>query len=84
MKSIMGIKRWLARLENANDGYAVKWLSKIWCGFAATQRLFQRQPGNSRSAGLLPDSEVIQRVEIAESSVKRAFRGVCPSSVLAV
>ena len=28
------------------------------------------------SAGFLPDSEVIQRVEIAESPVKRAFRGV--------
>jgi len=33
-------------------------------------------------AGLLPDSEVIQRVEIAESPVKRTFRGVCPPSVL--
>ena len=29
-------------------------------------------------AGLLPDSEVIQRIELAESSVKHAFRGVCP------
>ena len=29
-------------------------------------------------AGLLPDSKVIQRVEIAESPVKRAFRGACP------
>ena len=47
-------------------------------GFAAMPRLFQRQPGNSRFAGLLPDSEVIQRVEIAESPVKRAFRGVNP------
>jgi len=41
-------------------------------------RPFLRPPGNSRFAGLLPDSEVIQRVEIAESPVKRAFRGVCP------
>ena len=47
---------------------------------AAPQRPFHRPPGNSRLAGLLPDSNVIQRVEIAESSVKRAFRGVCPPS----
>ena len=36
---------------------------------------------HSRIAGILPDSVVIQRVEIAESPVKRAFRGVCPSSI---
>ena len=53
-------------------------------GFAAIPRLFQRPPGNSRFAGYLLDSKVIQRVEIAKSPVKRAFRGVCPSSVLAV
>ena len=41
-------------------------------------RPFHRPPGNSRFAGLRPDSKVILRVEIAESSVKRAFRGVCP------
>ena len=45
-------------------------------------RLFQRPPGNSRFAGLLPDFEVIQRVEIAESPVKRVFRGVCPHPFL--
>ena len=72
----MGIYCRLTRLGNANDGYAVKWPSKIWCGFAAMPRSLQRPPGNSRFAGLLPDSEVIQRVEIAESPVKRAFRGV--------
>ena len=44
-------------------------------------RLSQRPTGNSRSAGLLPDFEVIQRVEIAERPVKRAFRGVCPPLV---
>ena len=37
-------------------------------------RLSQRPTGNSRSAGFRPDSEVIQRVEIAGSPVKRAFR----------
>ena len=74
----MGIKCRLTRLGNANNGYAVKWQSKIWCGFAAMPRLFQRLPGNSRFAVFLPDSKDIQRVEIAESSVKRAFRGVCP------
>ena len=41
-------------------------------------RLSKSPPGNSRLAGLLPDPEVIQRVEIAESPVKRAFRGVRP------
>ena len=51
-------------------------------GFVAMTRLFQRQPGNSRVAWPLPDSEVIQRVEIAESPVKRAFCGVCPPSFL--
>ena len=45
-------------------------------------RPFQRPPGYSRFAGLLLDSKVIQRVEIAESPVKRAFRGVCPHPVL--
>ena len=50
-------------------------------GFVAMTRLFQRQPGNSRFAGLLPDSEVILVVDIAEIPEKRAFRGVCPSSV---
>ena len=44
-------------------------------------RLFQRQPGNSRFAGLLPDSEVILVVDIAENPEKRAFRGVCPHPV---
>ena len=39
---------------------------------------------HSRFAGILPDSVVIQRVEIAESPVKRALRGVCPSSVHAL
>ena len=38
-------------------------------------------PGNSRFAGLLLDSKVIQRVEIAESPVKRTFRGVRPPPV---
>ena len=47
-----------------------------------TPRPFQHPPGNSRlRGGLLPDSEVIQRVEIAESPVKRAFRGVRPPPV---
>ena len=41
---------------------------------------FSAPPGNSRLAGLLPDSNVIQRVEIAESPVKCAFCGVCPPS----
>ena len=45
--------------------------------FAAALQL---PPGNSRFAGLLLDSEVIQRVEIAESPVNRAFRGVRPSA----
>ena len=39
-------------------------------------RLFQRPPGNSRFAGFLPDFEVILVVDIAESPVKRTFRGV--------
>ena len=47
-------------------------------------RLSKSPPGNSRFAGPLPDSEVIQRVEIAGNPEKRALRGVCPSSVLAV
>ena len=47
---------------------------------ADLSRPFQRPPGNSRVAWLLLDSEVIQRVEIAESPVKRAFRGACPPS----
>ena len=41
-------------------------------------RLFHRPPGNSRFAGLLPDSEVILVVDIAEIPEKRAFRGICP------
>ena len=41
---------------------------------------FHCQSRNSRVAWLLLDSEVIQRVEIAESPVKRAFRGVRPSA----
>ena len=45
---------------------------------ADLSRPFQRPPGNSRFAWFLPAFEVIQRVEIAESPVKRAFRGVCP------
>ena len=44
-------------------------------------RLFQHPPGNSRFAWFLPASEVIQRVEIAESPVKRAFRRVRPPPV---
>ena len=44
-------------------------------------RHFQRPPGNSRFAGYLLDSEVIQRGGIAESPVKCAFRGVCPSPI---
>ena len=51
---------------------------------AAMSRLSQRPPGNSRFAGFLPDSKDIQRVEIAESPVKCAFRGVCPHPVLRV
>ena len=39
-------------------------------------RLFQCQPGNCRFAVLLPDSEVILVVDIAEIPEKRAFRGV--------
>ena len=39
-------------------------------------RLFHRPRGNSRFAWFLPVSEVIQRVEIAESPVQRAFHGV--------
>ena len=39
---------------------------------------FHCQSKNSRFAGLLLDSEVIQRVETAESPAKHAFRGVCP------
>ena len=49
---------------------------------ADLSRPFQRPPGNSRVAWLLLDSEVIQRVEIAESPVKRAFRGACPPSCI--
>ena len=45
-------------------------------------RPFQCPPGNSRFAGFLPDSKDIQRVEIAESPVKRVFRGVCPHPFL--
>ena len=44
-------------------------------------RSFQRPPRNSRVAWLLLDSEVIQRVEIAESPVKRAFCGGHPPPV---
>ena len=44
-------------------------------------RLFQRPPGNSRFARFLPASEVIQRAEIAESPVKRAFRGARPHPI---
>ena len=47
-------------------------------GFAAMPRLFQRPPCNSRLARFLPASEVIQRVEIAESPVKRTFHGIRP------
>ena len=45
---------------------------------------FGEQPPlrNSRFAWFLPASEVIQRVEIAKSPVKRAFRGVCPPPCL--
>ena len=46
-----------------------------------TPRPFHRPPGNSRFAWFLPASEVIQRVEIAESPVKRAFCGVRPPPV---
>jgi hypothetical protein len=42
---------------------------------------FSAPPGNSRFAGLLPDSEVILVVDIAEIPEKRAFRGVCPHPV---
>ena len=45
-------------------------------------RLFQRIAGNSHFAGLLPDSEVILVVDIAEIPEKLAFRGVCPHPVL--
>jgi hypothetical protein len=41
----------------------------------------QSPPCNSRVAGLLPDSEVILVVDIAEIPEKRAFRGVCPPPV---
>ena len=51
-------------------------------GFAAMPRPFQLPTGNSRFAGLLPDSEVIQRVEIAESPVKRAFRGATAANCI--
>ena len=44
-------------------------------------RLSKSPPESIRLAGLLPDSNVIQRVEIAESPVKRAFRGVRPPPV---
>ncbi|MBQ3748950.1 MAG: hypothetical protein II863_16205, partial [Kiritimatiellae bacterium] len=49
----------------------------------AMPRPFQRQPGNSRVAWLLLDSEVIQRVEIAESPlmgtiVKGQSRAIFP------
>jgi hypothetical protein len=47
-------------------------------GFTAMPRPFQHPPGNSRFALFLPASEVSQRVEIAESPVKCAFRGVRP------
>ena len=49
-------------------------------GFAPMPRLLRSSPGNSRVAWPLPGSEVIQRVEIAESPVKCAFCGVCPPS----
>ena len=41
-------------------------------------RLSKSPPRYSRFAGLLPDSEVILVVDIAESPGKRAFRGVRP------
>ena len=41
----------------------------------------QSPPCNSRVAGLLPNSEVIQRVKIAENPVKRAFHGVLSPSL---
>ena len=41
---------------------------------------FTARPENRNFAWFLPASEVIQRVEIVESPVKRTFRGVCPSS----
>ena len=45
------------------------------------RRLFQLPPESSRFAGLLPDSEVILVIDIAEIPEKRAFRGVCPHPV---
>ena len=44
-------------------------------GYAPVSPSARKQPPRER---LLPASEVIQRVEITESLVKRAFRGVCP------
>ena len=70
------------RLDKHNQQFFLRETEQERGGFAAMPRLLQRPPGNSRFAGLLPDSEVIQRVEIVESPVKRALRGVCPHPVL--
>jgi len=56
---------------------------RICRGFAAMPRLFQRTARNSRFAGLLPDPEVVRKVEIAESPlmgtiVKGQSRAIFP------
>ena len=65
-------------LDKHNQQFFLRETEQERGGFAAMPRLSKSPPESLRFAGLLPDSEVIQRVEIAESPVKRAFRGVRP------
>ena len=65
-------------LDKHNQQFFLRETEQERGGFAAMPRLSKSPPESIRFAGLLPDSEVIQRIEIAESPVKRAFRGVCP------
>jgi hypothetical protein len=64
-------------LDKHNQQFFLRETEQERGGFAAMPRLSKSPPESIRFAGLLPDSEVIQRVKIAESPVKRAFRGVC-------
>ena len=75
----MGLGRTQTRLtdfpDNPNFLISIAPASRL--GFASgDMRPFHRLPGNSRFTWFLPDSEVIQRVEITGNPVKRAFRGV--------
>ena len=77
MATIAALKPPAADLPRRHSPYLENKCSSLSMPSAADlSRPFQRPPENSRFAGFLLDSEVIQRVEIAESSVKRAFRGV--------